>query len=237
MGKFLIQTSTTATTAFTPTRSINSRSPINFIQTQHAKSSHLYYSCSSSGSSILAAQNLPLHQFLESPVNDISALTSASNMLAIQQTEKTFEAVAPDTSTLIGFGIVVLLSIVASFVWANEVVPVSRTKLALSKRDGEVKNYLDGLKEVTEDSSDVSEISNDIMSKSKDDRGFERWLFTDWLESNKSAGKGGRKKEPALPVLKSAKWNSGDNPVLVTVALMMVGVVIASVTERVGSSL
>ena len=72
--------------------------------------------------------------------------------------------------------------------------------------------------------------------KSNDGRDFERWLFTDWLENNKSAGKPGRKKEPALPILKNAKWNSGDNPVLVTFAMMMVGVLIASVTERAGGS-
>ena len=50
-----------------------------------------------------------------------------------------------------------------------------------------------------------------------DGRDFERWLFSDWL--NKPTGKGGRQKEPALPILKEAKWNSGDNPVLVTAAM------------------
>ena len=50
-----------------------------------------------------------------------------------------------------------------------------------------------------------------------DGRDFERWLFSDWL--NKPSGKGGRQKEPALPILKEAKWNSGDNPVLVTAAM------------------
>ncbi len=51
-----------------------------------------------------------------------------------------------------------------------------------------------------------------------DGRDFERWLFADWL--NKATnGKGGRRKEPALPILKDAKWNSGDNPVLVTAAM------------------
>lgn len=50
-----------------------------------------------------------------------------------------------------------------------------------------------------------------------DGRDFERWLFSDWL--NKPGAKGGRQKEPALPILKEAKWNSGDNPVLVTAAM------------------
>ena len=193
-------------------------------------------------------------------------------------TQQTFDAVAPDTSTLIGFGIVLFLSIVAANVWANDVVPVSRTKLAISKRDGEVKQYLDELREgggasaSTSTSSSSSSMSTTtttdtdalvnasasssmledqnsetitmegietIQKKtmSTDGKDFERWLFTDWLESNKSAGgKGGRKKEPALPILKNAKWNSGDNPVVVTAAIMMVGIVIASVTERVGGT-
>ena len=47
-----------------------------------------------------------------------------------------FEAVAPDASLLVGMGSVVLLCIAAGFVWANDVVPVSRTKLAISKSRG-----------------------------------------------------------------------------------------------------
>ena len=162
---------------------------------------------------------------------------------------KAFEAVAPDTTILIGFGIVFVLSVIASYVWSEQVVPISRTKLALSKRNGEVKNYLDGLKEgsdtssvnanaisTEEDGVANSESVSDSSSNSGDGRGLERWLFSDWLVNNKSAGGGGRKKEPALPFLKKAKWNSGDNPVVVTAAIMMVGILIASVTERVGTS-
>ena len=52
-----------------------------------------------------------------------------------------------------------------------------------------------------------------------DGRDFERWLFSDWLNKPSSSGEGGRRKEPALPVLREAKWNSGDNPVLVTAAM------------------
>jgi len=190
---------------------------------------------------------------------------------------KTFEAVAPDTTILIGFGIVFVLSLIASYVWSEQVVPISRTKLALSKRNGEVKNYLDGLKQVQEqeqgsdintridganaDAEDANEnaistrtaedgvsVANsasvsdssyiEIKPNVGDGRDLERWLFSDWLNNNKSTGGGGgggRKKEPALPFLKKAKWNSGDNPVVVTAAIMMVGIVIASVTERVGT--
>ena len=88
-------------------------------------------------------------------------------------------------------------------------------------------------------SASVSDSSYiEIKPNVGDGRDLERWLFSDWLNNNKSTGGGGgggRKKEPALPFLKKAKWNSGDNPVVVTAAIMMVGIVIASVTERVGT--
>ena len=78
-----------------------------------------------------------------------------------------------------------------------------------------------------------SESSQTVKPNVGDGRDFERWLFSDWL--NKPGTKGGRQKEPALPILKEAKWNSGDNPVLVTAAIMMIGIVLASITERVAS--
>ena len=159
---------------------------------------------------------------------------------------RVFEAVAPDSSLLIGFGAVVLICAVAGYVWAEEVVPVSRTKLALSKRSGDVKEYLDELRDAGEaDEAANSEATSMSMvgeeqspaavTETRNGREFERWLFSDWL--NRPAGKGGRQKEPALPIpiLKSAKWNSGDNPVLVTALIMIVGVVVASVTERVAT--
>ena len=68
----------------------------------------------------------------------------------------------------------------------------------------------------------------------EDGRDFERWLFSDWL-NKPTNGKGGRQKEPALPILREAKWNSGDNPVLVTAAIMMLGVILASITERIAT--
>ena len=161
----------------------------------------------------------------------------------------------PPTETLVGMGLIVVLCAVAAWVWSEQVVPVSRTKLALSKKDGEVKAYLDELKE----SSSISDLNNTVpqaeslsknensrptptptTKKGANDRAFERWLFTDWLENNKSAasraGRGGRKKEPALPILKSAKWNSGDNPVVVAAALMIIGLVLTAVVEQ-GSTL
>ena len=136
--------------------------------------------------------------------------------------------------------------------FANEVVPVSRTKLAISKSRGEVREYLDELSsssgnnnidldatmmttEGMDEQNAINQSSNNDMIRPNvgDGRDFERWLFSDWLNNNKS--KGGRQKEPALPILKKAKWNSGDNPVLVTAAIMMLGVVVASVTERIAS--
>ena len=142
-----------------------------------------------------------------------------------------------------------VLCVVAALVWNNSVVPISRTKLAISKSRGEVKQYLDELEEggaaptLTNSASSLEDgeesaatsmkISNEDVES--DGRDFERWLFTDWLEGRKSGSKAGRQKEPAIPILKSAKWNSGDNPVVVTSALMFLGVIVASLTERVGS--
>jgi len=197
----------------------------------------------------LSPVSLPAQLISSSDFGDTVAIQQAASSTSPQ----VFEAVLPDSSLLIGMGSVVLLCIVAGFVWANEVVPVSRTKLAISKSRGEVRGYLDDLSgsssidddgielnatmiaEGTEQQINESTNNNDEMIKPNvgDGRDFERWLFSDWLNSNKS--KGGRQKEPALPILKKAKWNSGDNPVLVTAAIMMLGVVVASVTERIAS--
>lgn len=216
------------------------------------KATHCYSFLPSTSTSTSTPMDINNMDFTNFPSPSAMILSSSTTV----QESPSFEAVAPDASILIGLGIVVALSIISSFVWANEVVPVSRTKLALSKRNGEVKQYLDELKQsasiddVVDSNKSSSQMAtmNDEMgeqlttgevttekttSATSGGRDFERWLFTDWLENNKSSGKGGRKKEPALPILKSAKWNSGDNPVLVTFALMMVGVVVASVTERV----
>ena len=100
-----------------------------------------------------------------------------------------------------------------------------------------MKQYLDDLKTSSNETVDQSDegMQNENESsrslQTREERGFERWLFSDWLNDNKSEGKPGRKKEPALPILKSAKWNSGDNPVVVTSALLLVGILVASVSE------
>eukprot|EP00956_Cyclotella_meneghiniana_P037183 scaffold135302_cov69-Cyclotella_meneghiniana.AAC.11 len=181
------------------------------------------------------SSSLSSHSFSAS-----SLPSSSSHFLAVDSTptiQTSYEAVVPDASLLIGFGSVVVLCVIAAFVWANEVVPVSRTKLAISKSRGEVREYLDGLEQkYVEEPQDGSVDSPETRINAiveEDGRGFERWLFSDWL--NKPSSKGGRQKEPALPILKDAKWNSGDNPVLVTAGIMMIGIVIASITERVSS--
>jgi hypothetical protein len=193
----------------------------------------------------------------------------ASSMMG-QEPSGVYEAVLPQTETLVGMGVIVVLCVLLYWVWENQVVPVSRTKLAISKSRGEVKEYLDELK-ASSPSSTIEPSAHSLSSESislervnsvgesslqlenvtvdgeensvgnpqssplpatTGDRSFERWLFTDWLQDNKSERKGGRQKEPALPILKSAKWNSGDNPVVVAALLMLVGILFTVITER-----
>ena len=187
-------------------------------------------------------------------------------------TATTFDAVLPDTTTLIGFGIILLVCAIAANVWANQVVPISRTKLAIAKQknsNSTLRLYLDELLEIennktvttfaskTETSlrtiatndetdrlvSDAEIVVDDRIENTIDarvsggrlegNRALERWLFTDWLVKDSKVRKSGRQKEPAIPILKSAKWNSGDNPVLVASTLIFLGVLLTSVTERI----
>merc|ERR1712071_39145 len=148
----------------------------------------------------------------------------------VDTTSTAFEPILPETSTLIGFGCVVLLSIIAANVWANEVVPVSRQKLAISKRNGEVKEYLNDLREASLSTANEESSNLDVKPNVGDGRDIERWLFSDWLNKNKQP------KDPAIPfVLKKAKWNSGDNPVLVATAFIFAGVLAGSISDRLGS--
>ena len=208
----------------------------------------------------LASLSSPFEQFTSSTS---LTLADATQSVTTLPSGETFEPILPDSSTLIAFGSIILLSALAVWVWANQVVPVSRTNLALSKKNGPVKDYLDELR-AAEAMSNVqeprepnvaatSETEFDLQEKemssppTREDaqttignsRSFERWLFTDWLqkESPKGRKSKGRQKEPALPVLKNAKWNSGDNPVLVASALIMGGVLLSAVAEKVGSDI
>lgn len=88
------------------------------------------------------------NDFVASPTS-FQSLSSSSLWLSQQQEVATssastsFEAVPPDTTTLIGMGAVFVLCVIAAFVWNNSVVPVSRTKLAISKSRGEVRACCD----------------------------------------------------------------------------------------------
>lgn len=154
------------------------------------------------------------------PPDDRTSLVANSIHLATStdiaaSSPSSFEPILPSTATLVGMTSVVILCVVAAVVWNESVVPISRTKLAIDKRKGQVKEYLDELEESSENN----------------DRQLETWLFTDWLQQRNSNTT--IPKESALPILKKAKWNSGDNPVLVTSAIMLVGVLVASITERI----
>ena len=101
----------------------------------------------------------------------------------------------------------VLFLVAAQQIWWNDVIPQKRTELAKSKANGEVKEFLDDIK-----NSDESEMQ------------LEKWFFDDWLKKEK--------KSAAIPFIKKVKWNSGDNPVLVAFAGILSCVVAASLAER-----
>jgi hypothetical protein len=111
--------------------------------------------------------------------------------------------------TVTSMVLITLLCAVAAAYWWNVVIPDRRAELAMSKRKGEVKEYLDDLREA------------EVLGE----RQAERWLFADWLRNREA-------KPGAIPFLKKAKWNSGDNPVLVAFAGIMSFVIAASVLER-----
>ena len=208
-----------------------------------------FSSASSVPSSSLFAMSSPFDAMIQQTPS--LSLADAAATAATLPSGDTFGAVLPDFSTSIAFASIIVLSGLAVWVWANQVVPVSRTSLALSKKKGPVKDYLDELRaaENLTYSMDVpianatASMPNDGSSanahskaSSQDTRDLERWLFTDWLRKD-NGDTPGRQKEPALPVLKNAKWNSGDNPVLVASALIMGGVFFTAVTERVASGI
>jgi len=178
---------------------------------------------------------IALNLWQESSFLTASTTTQEMTTAATMTPATTFEPVLPETSVLFGFAGILILSALAGWVWANQVVPVSRTNLAISKRSGPVKDYLDELRAAESSATTATNVTGTATNATADTRDFERWMFTDWLDKPKS--KGGRQKEPALPVLKDAKWNSGDNPVLAASALIGLGVLFTSVTERIASQL
>ncbi len=217
-----------------------------------------------------------------SALSQISSSTDFSNISGQQQ----FDMILPDPSVLLSMAVVTILCIVVVTVWSQQVVPISRTKLALSKRSGPVREYLDELQGVSNNEAPLVEsesqsqatmnlasTDNALTIHNNDDlplsstetvlatsdltthteaipnttpllseqqqqqpvntssqRLLERWLFADWLRQRQTK-KSGRQKEPALPILKSAKWNSGDNPILVTTLLIMAPVLVTSTLD------
>lgn len=130
-----------------------------------------------------------------------------------------FDAQLPPTEVLEGFvGLALLLSFVTYF-WWNIIIPQKRRELAISKSRGEVNDLLSSLEE-----SESSAEDKDSLGRS-----FQRWLFADWLQQRKKK----EAKPAAIPFLKKAKWNSGDNPVLVAFAAIFSLVLVSSVTERI----
>lgn len=95
----------------------------------------------------------------------------------------------------------------ATGIWWNEVIPQKRGDLMESKKSG-----------------DVGALLSDIKNSTDEEYRLERWFFTDWLKKEK--------KPAAIPFLKKAKWNSGDNPVLVAFGGIMSLVIAASLAER-----
>lgn len=88
---------------------------------------------------------------------------------------KVFEA-QMSSETALGMSILIVLLSGVGLFWWNIVIPQARTKLALSKSKGEVKIFLDSLKDDdTEEKIALIEKTSPILQKD-----FLRWFFSDW---------------------------------------------------------
>lgn len=67
--------------------------------------------------------------FADMYASSATALLLAEESDGLQSQQRVFEASLPDSSALVAMGVVLVLCVVAGLVWANEVVPVSRTKV------------------------------------------------------------------------------------------------------------
>jgi len=150
--------------------------------------------------------------------NALVLLEAADTTAAVAASYEAQMAPESDASFVAVTGV---LAVTAVY-WWTVVIPQQRTKLAISKSRGEVKEYLDELR-----SDGVSSDGDDTTLSST--RGFERWLFTDWLRTDR------QQKPGAIPFIKKVKWNSGDNPILVAFAGIASCVLAASAAERVTS--
>lgn len=172
---------------------------------------NLYRSCSRKVCSM--KPKLLLVRSRKSVANSGSRLHGSSSGLEMETVRQFEPVISAEVAYTMG-GLTLLLT-ASAIVWWTQVVPTKRTELARSKaKGGEVRQYLDELQ---------------TAGESGDERGFERWLFSDWLKKDKSSKPG------ALPFLKKAKWNSGDNPVLVAFGAIMACVIAASLAERASS--
>jgi hypothetical protein len=88
---------------------------------------------------------------------------------------KTFEPQL-DVATTTGIAFITLLTAAAGVFWWNVIVPQKRTEVSISKSKGEIKGYLDELKE----------------AEGNEEKGFERWLFSDWLNKTPGSAKPGK---------------------------------------------
>ena len=128
------------------------------------------------------------------------------NMIQTDNVEmKTFEPIL-NTEQLLSFSLIAFSLIVVTNYWWNVVIPEKRKEVAISKNKGEIKEYLESIRD-------------------NDEKNLEQWFFTDWLKKTNS-------KDAAIPFLKKAKWNSGDNPILVAFSGIFLLVIVASLTER-----
>lgn len=144
-----------------------------------------------------------------------SKLPGRNVLLPVIPSDTVFEAQIPMESIygLVGTSLVLM---VAGSVWWTQIIPQKRLELSKSKRQGQVSEMLDELRELESTGSDA--------------RQLERWFYTDWIQKVP-----GSDKPAALPFLKKAKWNSGDNPVLVAFAAIFSVVLAASLAERGGA--
>ena len=162
---------------------------------------------------LLRIQSLPS---AEQSLEAIATASASATEQSLEATTRVFEAQLPE-GTAFALGITSVILAISGYIWWNVLVPQKRTELLQSKKNGEVKEYLQEL----------------MSAEETNEKGFERWLLTDWL---RSAKKQRNIKKAALPFLKKAKWNSGDNPILVAFGSIMALVMTSVLFER-GSEL
>lgn len=91
---------------------------------------------------------------------------------------KTFEPQF-QAETLTSMGLVSITLLVVTLYWWNIVIPAKRTEVAISKNRGDIKEYLDDIRD-------------------NDEKAIEQWFLSDWLNKTKN-------KPSAVPFLKKAK--------------------------------